>query len=365
VDGQTVAVDGMSGEVVVNPPQNTLERYRRAADKFWKRRERVIEQARQPSITTDETSITVQANIGRLEEAERAAEFYAEGVGLYRTEFEYLSKTALPDEEELTDRYGAVVESSPNNAVVFRVLDVGGDKHPPALSLAHEENPFLGLRGLRLFLRHKEDVALPQLRAMMRAAQRGEVKILYPMVAGQDDLEAVLELADRARRQVEKEGTAVRDIKHGIMLEVPSAVHTLPDLLELVDFASVGTNDLVQYALAADRNSERMADSYDPYHPAVLRILAYIQRVGHEAGRSVSICGECAADTHFLPILLGMDYHQLSVNVGAVPFVKRAVREVSLEDCRELAEKALEASTPEEIHELSDAFYEEHLENET
>ncbi|MEF8788372.1 MAG: putative PEP-binding protein, partial [Planctomycetota bacterium] len=285
----------------------------------------------------------------------------AEGVGLYRTEFEYLSQAALPDEEELAERYGAVVESCPQDGVVFLVLDVGGDKYPPSLSLAHEENPFLGLRGLRLFLRHEDDVAMPQFRAIMRAARKGKVKILYPMVAGWDDLESALDLAERARSQLEEEGFDVPDIDHGIMLEVPSAVHMLSDLLERVDFASVGTNDLVQYALAADRNSERMADDYDPYHPAVLRILAYIRRVGHEAGKPVSICGESAADTHFLPVLLGLGYHRLSVNVGSVPFVKRAIRQVALDDCRELAERVLAARTRGDIHDMTDAFYDENL----
>ena len=366
VDGHQIIVDGLEGSVILNPGEERLQQYERQAKKFWSKRREVIEEAQQPAVTTDDVEITVQANIGRPEEAERVREYQARGVGLYRTEFEYLSQTSLPSEENLRNRYESVAEEMGEDGVVFRLLDIGGDKFPPAVPLAHEENPFLGLRGLRLLLRHEEDIVLPQLKAMMHAARKGTVRILYPMVASPEDLDSMLDLAARARREVEDEtGEEVPDVDHGVMVEVPSSVHMLPVLLDRCDFASVGTNDLVQYILAADRNSERMAGAYDPYSPAVLWALRFVHQVAERKGKEVSVCGEVAGDTHFLPLLLGMGYRKVSVNVGAVPYVKRAVRQISMDDCRELAEKALDADVSSAVHTLVDDFYELRLQDST
>ena len=366
VDGHKIIVDGLQGTVILNPGQGRLDKYEKQAEKFWARRQEVIEQADRPAVTRDDYKIVVQANIGRPEEAERVEEYRAQGVGLYRTEFEYLSQTSLPAEEDLRKRYEAVAEQVGDGGVVFRLLDIGGDKFPPAVPLAHEENPFLGLRGLRLLLRHKEDIVLPQLKAMMYAALKGKVRVLYPMVASSEDVDAIREVAEQARREVEEEvDDELPEVEQGIMVEVPSSVHTLPVLLERCDFASVGTNDLVQYVLAADRNSERMAEAYDPFHPAVIWALHYIREVADRKDKEVSICGEAAGDTHFLPLLLGIGFRKISVNVGAVPYVKRAVRQISMEDCRELAEKALDADITATVHKLVDEFYDYHLRDST
>ncbi len=201
---------------------------------------------------------------------------------------------------------------------------------------------------------------LPQMRAIIRASARGKVSVMYPMLADAEDLDAALELFETARRQVEEAGHPVGGrVRQGVMIEVPSAVPMLPEILERVDFGSVGTNDLVQYLLAADRNSERMADAYDPFHPAVIRTLEEIRRAARRAGRPVSVCGEAASDPAYLPLLIGLGFRIVSVNVGSVPGTKRAVRTLSARECRRLARQAVRARTGEEVREAAEQLVEE------
>jgi phosphoenolpyruvate-protein kinase (PTS system EI component) len=286
-----------------------------------------------------------------------AREYGAEGIGLYRTEVEYLSHTALPSEDALAEEYATVAEMFGQKGVAFRALDIGGDKFPPSVPLAHEENPFIGMRGLRLLLEHVEDLMMPQLRALVRASARGRVRIMYPMIASVADLEAALELFERARQQVIEAGYPTGDqVEQGVMIEVPSAIPMLPELLRRADFASVGTNDLVQYLLAADRNSDRMAEAYDPFHPAVIRTLKTIRNAAEETETEVSVCGEIASDARYLPLLVGLGYRTVSVNVGAVPNVKKTIRNLSVAECEELAEEAAGAQTSEAIRRAAREF---------
>jgi phosphotransferase system enzyme I (PtsI) len=346
VEGETVIVDGFKGLVIVQPDEEQLQSYQAREERFLDRRRAVIAQSARPAVTSDGTRIHVQANVAGPEDLTLAREYDADGVGLYRTEVEYLSHSSLPPEDRLAEEYSRAVELFAEEGVTFRALDIGGDKFPPSVPLAHEENPFIGMRGLRLLLEHVEDLMVPQLRAIARASAAGRTSIMYPMIASVADMEAALELFQRAVDEARKEGHAVaEELSQGIMIEVPSCVPMLPELLAECSFGSVGTNDLVQYLLAADRNSERMVDAYDPFHPAVLRTLATIYESGRTADRELSVCGEAASDPPFLALLIGLGYRTVSVNVGAIPRVKGIVRELSVEDCEELAREALRART--------------------
>jgi len=357
VDGETIIVDGMKGQVIVRPSHARVDRYREAALRFRVGRERLIAEAKAPAVTRDGTRVSVLANVGRPQEVPQALEYQAEGIGLYRTEFDFLGHASLPSEDDLAREYGNAAQAFGERGVVLRVLDIGGDKFPPSVPLAHEENPYMGMRGLRLLLTHVEDLMLPQMRAIIRAGARGRVSVLYPMVTSVEGLEAAKECFERAKAQLRERGVNIdREPQQGIMIEVPSCVSMLPELLRRCDFATVGTNDLIQYLLAADRNSERMVEAYDAFNPAVVRILNEIRRVAEQENRPVSVCGEVASDVAFIPLLLGLGYRVLSVNVGAIPHVKQAVRKMDLGLCRDLARSALSATTNAEIHRAVEEF---------
>lgn len=360
VGGEKVVVDGQKGLAILNPSEEELETYREYSEKYQTRRRKMEAEEEEPAVTTDGTRIVVQGNIGRPADLDMAVEHTVEGIGLYRTEFNYLSRSALPDEDRVAQEYGRAAAAFGEDGVVLRVLDIGGDKFPPSIPLAHEENPFLGPRGLRLLLQHKNDLMLPQLRAMLRASERGKVSVLYPMVTSVEEVKEARDLFQKARRQVEEAGHDIRDeVQQGIMVEVPSCLPILSELLELSDFATVGTNDLVQYALAADRNSERMVDVYDPYYPSILRMLKQIIDTARECETEMSVCGEIAGDLEYLPVLIGLGYRKFSVNLQAVARLRHLIRTLSVERSAELAERVVQVATREEVHELTAEFSEE------
>jgi phosphotransferase system enzyme I (PtsI) len=357
MDGQMMVVDGSEGLVIVDPSPEQVAQYRDLAQTLRDRRLSLIEHACELAVSSDGVRIHVLANVGNAQELELARHYGAEGIGLYRTEVDYLASSVLPSEDALAASYSQATEAFGQREVAFRVLDIGGDKFPSSIPLAHEENPFIGLRGLRLLLEHVEDLMLPQLRAILRASASGPVAIIYPMVASVADVRETLSLFERARQEVLEAGHPIGDhIIQGVMVEVPSAITMLPDMLALVDFASVGTNDLVQYLLAADRNSDLMAEAYDAFHPAVIRTLAGICRMAAEAGKHVSVCGEIGSDPHYVPLLVGLGYRALSVNVGSVPDVKGLVKSLSVDECESLVEQALQAQTGAEIRRLAEGF---------
>ncbi len=359
VRGEILVVDGMEGIAIAGPDEEQLAEYERKARRFHHEEDEVIAHVADPTTTRDGRHLSIRANIGRARDIEKALEYRAEGVGLYRTEFNYMSRNTLPDEDILAKEYSNVACRFGDQGVVLRILDIGGDKFPPAVPLAHEENPFIGQRGLRLMLEHVEDLMLPQLRAIIRSSASGRVSVLYPMVTCVEDLEAAEELFERAATQVREEGHDVKDdIEQGIMIEVPSCIPILEELLSFSDFATIGTNDFVQYLLAADRNSARMVDAYDPYQPAVIRMLALIARKGAEENKPISICGEMGGDVSFLPVFLGLGFASLSVNVQSIPYLREAVRGLETRDCEELAARVLKARRSDEVRELIERFRE-------
>ena len=344
MDGETVIVDGAKGLAFVNPSEERLAEYTAKATAFSASRQQMIARSKGPVETRDGIAVSVYANVGRPQDVAEAIEFDAKGIGLYRTEFDYFNHSVLPTEDDLSERYGAAAEAFGKRGVALRLLDIGGDKFPPALPMAHEENPFMGMRGLRLLLEQIDDLMLPQMRAILRAATKGRVSLIYPMVTGIEELDAAMDVFERARKEVRAEGLPDVDVAQGIMIEVPSCIPILPELLQRSHFATVGTNDLVQYLLAADRNSERMVGAYDPFKPAVLRTLKAICDAAQEEDKPISVCGEIAGASAFIPLLLGLGYRAVSVNVGAIPVVKKTIRALSLAECELQARKALKSS---------------------
>ncbi len=355
--GALLIVDGIEGCVIAGADEETLKEYEHKAHRFHEEEDAVISHVGEPSETNDGRHVSIKANVGRKKDIKKAIQYQAEGVGLYRTEFTYMSGNTIPEEDALADEYGEVARHFAKQGVALRILDIGGDKFPPSIPLAHEENPFIGQRGLRLMLEHVKDLMLPQLKAIIRASAYGKVAVLYPMVTCVEDLEAARELFGRAEAEVLKEGYKItKNIPQGSMVEVPSCIPVLEELLELSDFIAVGTNDLVQYLLAADRNSARMVDAYDPYHPAVLRVLAEIARKANAKGKPASICGEMGGDVSLLPAFLGLGFFSFSVNVQSIPYLREAVRSLTIEECEELAGRVLKAKHSSDIKNLVEEF---------
>ncbi len=359
MNGQILIVDGLEGVAVAEPDEQKVREYREKAKRFKAEDQQVISHVSEPADTIDGRHLSIRANVGRSADIEKALEYDAEGIGLYRTEFNYMSRNTIPDEDMLVKEYSDVIQKFGDKGVVLRLLDIGGDKFPPAIPLAHEENPFIGQRGLRLMLNHVQDLMLPQLRAIIRASIAGKVSVIYPMVTCVEDLEEARSTFDHARREVTEEGFKVSEnIQQGMMIEVPSCIPILDDLLEISDFASVGTNDFVQYLLAADRNSARMVDAYDPYQPAVIRMLSVIANKAKEKNKPVSICGEMGGDVSLLPVFMGLGFDSLSVNVQSIPYLREAARNVFLRDCRQLTQEVLKAKKSEEIRNIVTKFRE-------
>ncbi|MEM1417514.1 MAG: phosphoenolpyruvate--protein phosphotransferase [Myxococcota bacterium] len=344
VEGERVVVDGLAGRVEFAPgPEAVAEAEARAAHHEALSKaleERESEEAR----SRDGVSVTVLANIEIPEEASAALAHGAEGVGLYRTEFLFLDRSEVPDEATQRAAYTEVAARLAPRPVVLRTLDIGGDKLPTSLGLPPSPNPALGLRSLRLSLRRPE-LLRTQLRAMLAAATAGKVDVLFPMVSGVDELRQAKALLAAVRAELEADGAPVGPVRVGCLFEVPAAALVADRILEEVDFACVGTNDLVQYALAVDRSNPDVAHHAQALDPGVLALLAHIVRAAHEAGRALTMCGEMAADPLALPVVLGLGFRSLSVPVTSLPLVRELVRRVDIGELEALAADARGAAT--------------------
>ena len=307
--------------------------------------------------TTDGVQLEVMANIEFPEEIVSVKNYGGDGIGLYRTEFQYMNRPEFPEEEELFGKYREVVELMDPKPVTIRTLDINGDKAIANQSGLDEANPALGLRAIRYCLR-KPDVFRTQLRAILRAAAFGNVRILFPMIAAYFEICEAIKAMDDAAESLEKDGLPYkREIEIGIMIEVPSAV-VLADLLaEKADFFSIGTNDLIQYALAIDRGNRNVAHLYQPLDPAVLRLIQRVAEVSREKGIEVYMCGEMAATAHHIPLLLGLGIDELSMNPQSIPRAKRVLRSLSVSDARSLAREALKKKTARGVFEMIQSTY--------
>ncbi|MBT7733641.1 MAG: phosphoenolpyruvate--protein phosphotransferase [Verrucomicrobia bacterium] len=347
--GESVLLDGFNGFVVIDPSEQTLFEYGQLVDRqtsIEKSLEVIHDDAAE---TRDGHRIILSANIERAADVESVLQCGAIGVGLFRTEFLFINRSDLPNEEEQFAAYRKVTESLAPDPVIIRTLDLGGDKLLSHVNVAEEMNPFLGWRAIRLCLQEK-DLFRTQLRAILRASVFGNLKIMYPMISGVEELDAANVLLDECREQLRDEGVAfAEDVEIGVMIETPSAAMIADSLARRVKFFSIGTNDLIQYALAVDRLNEKIAHLYEPTHPGILRLIKATVDAGQAHGIWTGICGEMAGDLAAVPLLLGLGVSELSVTPSMVPRVKMLICSIEMSEARKLAEFALDSDSPKEI----------------
>jgi phosphotransferase system enzyme I (PtsI) len=351
-DGDLVVIDGQGGVLVVDPDRETLAHYR-ARQKDLAAKEKELKRIlRLPAVTKDGRKMLLAGNIDLPEEAKGTAAKGAEGVGLFRTEFLFLNRHNLPTEEEQFEAYRMALKHAHPHPVTIRTLDLGGDKFVAHLGLATEMNPFLGLRAIRLCLAHPY-VFKVQLRAILRASHYGPVRIMFPLISSLEELRQAKQILEETRRDLGRRNIPFDPkVPVGAMIEVPSAAVCADILAKESDFFSIGTNDLIQYTMAADRGNERIAYLYDPLHPAILRTLRMIIKASNDAKVRLSLCGEMGGDPLFAVVLLGLGMRELSMSAGSLPLVKKVIRSVSFREAQTLVSQAMKLSTAAEIRDL-------------
>jgi phosphoenolpyruvate-protein phosphotransferase (PTS system enzyme I) len=348
--GQHVLLDGTDGLLIVDPTPETFARYGELESKRVQITQKLAELRETKSTTRDGRHIVLSANIELPGDVDAVAANGAEGIGLYRTEFLYLNRTTLPTEDEQYETYRKVAERVSPDPLIIRTFDLGGDKLASgAADVGDELNPFLGWRAIRFCLENI-DIFKTQLRAILRASAVGNVKIMFPMISGVGELRRALSVLAECKEELRRTGSTFSDTTEvGAMIEIPSAALSADVLAREVDFFSIGTNDLIQYAIAVDRVNERIAHLYEPTHPAVLRLLKMIADAARANDIWVGVCGEMAGDIALIPLLLGLGMDELSAGATLVPRVKRAVQSLTIPECRQLVDEALKLQTPSEI----------------
>jgi phosphoenolpyruvate-protein phosphotransferase (PTS system enzyme I) len=350
---ELVIVDGYEGVVVVNPTPALVEEYQSRVSRHEEYEKRLLENRTLDATTKDNVKVSLQANIELVEELNDAVKFGAEGIGLYRSEFLYISKSpSLPTEEEHFELYKRLAEKMEPNWCVIRTFDLGGKKLAREVIGTKEDNPVLGLRGLRLCMSHRE-MFKTQLRALLRASAFGKMKIMFPLVSGVQELRQAKTLVRELKGELDAQGIAYNpDLQIGIMIEVPSAAIIADQLATECDFFAIGTNDLIQYSLAIDRSNENVSYLYEPLHPALLRLIKFVIDAGKNAGIPVSMCGEMASDPLYAIVLLGLGLKIFSMNPTNIPVIKNIIRSAKFKECRRIAELALQKKTAQEIEEF-------------
>jgi phosphotransferase system enzyme I (PtsI) len=344
-----VIIDGTAGLVIVHPDPAMVRRYEDRLRQYKVIEDDLLRHARRPALTLDKHQVKIGVNIEFMEEVPSAIAHGADGIGLYRTEFIYINKEQLPTEQEHLDNYKSIVAARGLKWSTIRTFDLGGDKFLSDPKVAKELNPVMGLRAIRFCLKEVELFKV-QLRAILRASALGRVRILFPMISGVEEIRETKRIFYEVKRELESQGIPFdRDIKLGIMIEVPSAVMVADSLAREVDFFSIGTNDLIQYTLAIDRVNERVSYLYEPLHPAVLRLIKRVVDAGHHAGIEVAMCGEMAGEPLYTMVLLGLELDELSMNSLVIPRVKKIIRAVNMKECRALLKKVLTMPTAAEI----------------
>ena len=348
-DGEMMIVDGTNGQVWVAPDEDTVTKFKQCQQMAQTIRMEALKQAKDHAVTMDDRVVEVVANIGNIEGAKVAIENGAEGVGLLRTEFLYLERSNLPTEEEQYQAYKSILDVFGELPVVLRTLDVGGDKEIAYMGLEAETNPFLGQRALRLCL-NRLDLFKPQLRAALRAGVGRNLKIMYPMVAAPYEVREARKVYDECVAELETDGIPFAEkIEVGIMVEIPSAAVVADQLAKVVDFFSIGTNDLSQYTMAADRTNPKVATLSNAFQPAVLRLIGEVIKAGHKEGKWVGMCGELAGEPLALPILIGLGLDEFSMSPPMVPLAKQIIRHLDAKEMESLAQGALQLESPDEV----------------
>ncbi|PTF95141.1 phosphoenolpyruvate--protein phosphotransferase [Staphylococcus chromogenes] len=351
-----IIVDGLTGDVIIDPSEDEVKAYQHKRQSFFADREELKKLRDEPSKTADGQHVELAANIGTPNDLEGVKDNGAEGIGLYRTEFLYMGRDTMPSEEEQFEAYKKVLEEMKDKRVVVRTLDIGGDKELPYLNLPKEMNPFLGYRAIRLCLDQTE-IFRPQLRALLRASTYGKLNIMFPMVATVQEFRDAKALLLEEKANLESEGVKVSDdIELGIMVEIPSTAALADVFAKEVDFFSIGTNDLIQYTMAADRMSERVSYLYQPYNPAILRLVKQVIEASHKEGKWTGMCGEMAGDETAIPLLLGLGLDEFSMSATSILKARRQIKNLSQTEMQHLADKAIQCSTVDEVVELVRAY---------
>ncbi len=353
--GDTIIVDGRHGVLIVNPDPKTIEEYAQKEIRFSQLTTELDKLRNLPAETMDGRRIVLAANIEFHDEIPSVISHGAEGIGLYRTEYFYMNRTDLPSEEEQYRAYKQVAEKMMPHPVIIRTLDLGGDKFASSLDVPHEMNPFLGWRAIRFCLT-RVDIFKVQLRAVLRASVHGNLKVMYPMISTVHELKKANEILEECRQELKKEAVPFdANMEVGAMIEIPSAAIISDILAKEVDFFSIGTNDLIQYALAVDRVNEKIAYLYEPTHPAILKLIKQIVENGHRLKRWVGSCGEMSGDPAIAILLLGLEIDEISTSPFVLPNVKKAVRSVSFKQAKAIADRALQFPSGEEVQQFINA----------
>ncbi|MDP1395590.1 phosphoenolpyruvate--protein phosphotransferase [Lysinibacillus capsici] len=348
-DGDTIIVDGLTGQVLVNPSADVIADYQEKAQKYRVQQAEWSTLVNEHTVSKDGVHVELAANIGSPNDLDGVLRHGAEGIGLYRTEFLYMGRENLPSEEEQFTAYKTVLEGMKGKPVVIRTLDIGGDKHLPYLPLQEEMNPFLGHRAIRLCL-DQQELFRTQLRALLRASVYGNLKIMFPMIATIQEFRAAKAILLEEKEKLIAGGIAVgSSIEVGMMVEIPSTAVMADIFAKEVDFFSIGTNDLIQYTMAADRMNEKVSYLYQPYNPAILRLIQMVIKAAHQEQKWVGMCGEMAGDEHAVPLLLGLGLDEFSMSATSILKTRALLKQLSVPEMQTLATEALQLATAEEV----------------
>ncbi|MCZ0717733.1 phosphoenolpyruvate--protein phosphotransferase [Aerococcus kribbianus] len=352
-NGDLVIVDGLDGNVLVNPDQDTVEEYKAKQKAFLDQKAEWAKLVDAKSLTADGTEFEIAANIGTPKDLEGVNQNGAEGIGLYRTEFLYMDSDEMPTEDEQFEAYKAVLENMGDRPVVVRTMDIGGDKHLPYLQLPEEMNPFLGYRAIRIGL-DQDHLLRTQVRALLRSSVYGKLRIMFPMISNLQEFRDAKAIVDEEREKLQADGIEIaNDIQLGIMIEIPAAAVLADQFAKEVDFFSIGTNDLIQYTMAADRMNEHVSYLYQPYNPSVLRLIKYVIDAAHKEGKWTGMCGEVAGDQTAVPLLVGMGLDEFSMSASSVLKTRSLMSKLDKSEMEKLVEKALyECTTSDQVAEL-------------
>ncbi len=356
-DGDIIALNGLSGQLIINPSKEEREKFEEIKKRWDVTIKEILEKAKEEARLKSGEKISVVANLGRIEEAETAKYYGAEGVGLFRTEFFFLGRDTPPSEDEQFNGFKFVVNQLSPGSISIRTLDIGSDKQIPYIPLPQEPNPALGKRAIRLYGDELKEIIMHQIKAILRAAKYGNVGIMLPMVADASEIIKSKELIEKAKKELSREGKEFGKPRIGIMIEIPSAALMADLLAPLVDFMSIGSNDLTQYTLAADRAGIFTLDFFDHLHPAVLRLIKHTVDALKGTNVELSVCGESASDIYAVPILIGLGIRKLSSAPLIIPVIKYIIRQFDIKDLENLAKKALNKTSPKEVRELVREFY--------